>query len=86
MKNILFLFLFVASFAFSQEDVGVDQSNPNETIYTHLYFLQQDSYEPAKAATTIYDLPQDEAIKKAIRIKAVLDGKGLLVDFDKIYQ
>ena len=37
----------------AQESVDVNLSNPNATIYTHLYFLQSDSYQPEKAAKTI---------------------------------
>ena len=49
-----------------------------------MYFLQPDSYEPEKAAKTIYGLPEKQAIDKAVKIKKVLDGKGLYVDFSKI--
>jgi len=84
MKKIFFILLFISSVSFAQKHVKVDLSNPNATIYTHLYFLQPDSYEPEKAAKTIYGLPEKEAIDKAIKIKKVLDGKGLFVDFSKI--
>ncbi len=70
--------------SFSQEMVQVDLSNPNATIYTHLYFLQSDSFEPSKAAKTIYGLPNDKAISKALKIKEVFDGKGLFVKFEDI--
>jgi len=84
MKKTFFILLFISSVSFAQKHVKVDLSNPNATIYTHLYFLQPDSYEPEKSAKTIYGLPEKEAIDKAIKIKKVLDGKGLFVDFSKI--
>ena len=84
MKNIVFLFLLISSFTFAQKAVEVDLSNPNATVYTHLYFLQPDSYVPTKAAKTIKGLPVLEAVEKAKKIKQVLDGKGLFVDFSKI--
>ncbi|MCF6296907.1 MAG: mechanosensitive ion channel family protein [Flavobacteriaceae bacterium] len=84
MKKTLFILLFVSTFSFSQKGVQVDLSNPNATIYTHLYFLQTDSYDASKAAMTIYGLPKEEAIEKSIKIKEVLDGKGLIVDFGVI--
>ncbi len=82
----LFWLLFLVSFSVSaqKDSVRVDLSNPNATLYTHLYFLQSDSYEPKKAAKTILGLSEKEAIKKAIRIKKVLDGKGLYVEFEKV--
>lgn len=84
MKNIFILILFVSGFTFGQQTVKIDLSNPNATLYTHLYFLQPDSYEPSKSATSIHGLPKDEAIEKAIKLKKILDGKGLILDFGKI--
>lgn len=82
---LLFLVSFISNAQNAQKDsVIVDLKNPNTTLYTHLYFLQPDSYEPKKAAKTILGLTEKEAIKKAIRIKKVLDGKGLYVDFTKV--
>ena len=84
MKKFLYIYLIVPVMLFGQQKVDVDLKNPNATIYTHLYFLQSDSYEPEKAAKTIYGLSGTEAIDKAIKIKKILDGKGLFVDFSKI--
>ncbi len=83
-KTVLIFTLLTSFFVFSQNDVQVDLSNPNATIYTHLYFLQPDSYYPKKAAKTIYGLEEKEAITKAIKLKKIFDGKGLKVDFSKI--
>ncbi|MFY0629819.1 MAG: mechanosensitive ion channel family protein [Flavobacteriaceae bacterium] len=68
----------------AQEAPKVDLSNPRATVYTHIYFLQNDSYKPANAARTIYGKEEKEAIKIAIKIKRVLDGKGLEINFNKI--
>lgn len=84
MKKLPFLFYFLSFFTNGQETVSVNLSNPNTTIYTHIYFLQEDSYQPKKAAKTIFGLGENEAILKAIKIKKVLDGKGLFIDFNKI--
>jgi MscS family membrane protein len=84
MKKIILIFLLLSSVIFGQNKVKVDLSNPNATIYTHLYFLQADSFHPEKSATTIYGYEGLEAEEIAIKIKQVLDGKGLRVDFNKI--
>jgi MscS family membrane protein len=84
MKRIVILFAFVSTFIWGQEEVNVDLSNPNSAIYTHLYFLQDDSYEPEKAAATIYGFEGEEAIDIAVKLKKILDGKGLKVDFNKV--
>ena len=84
MKKLTFILFLISFVGFAQEDVQVDLSNPNATIYTHIYFLQEDSYEPQKAAQTIYGLEEKVAIEKVIKIKRVLDGKGLFIDFNRI--
>ncbi len=71
-------------FTVAQDSIRVDMSNPHATVYTHLYFLQTDTYAPKKAAKTILGLSEEQAIEKAIKIKQVLDGKGLYVDVNKI--
>ena len=84
MKKILFLLLFVSITSFAQQGTQVDLSNPKATVYTHIYFLQSDSYEPKKSAKTIHGYEENEAVAIAIKIKRVLDGKGLKIDFNKI--
>ena len=84
MKRFLWLLLFIPLFTIAQDSIRVDMSNPHATVYTHLYFLQSDSYQPKKAAKTILGLSEEKAIQKAIKIKQVLDGKGLFVDVNKI--
>ncbi|SFS59422.1 mechanosensitive ion channel family protein [Lutibacter maritimus] len=84
MKKILLFFLLLSSTLFAQKKVKVDLSNPNATIYTHLYFLQDDSYQPSKSAQTIYGYSGKEAEEIAIKLKKILDGKGLKIDFSKV--
>ncbi|MHB0754519.1 mechanosensitive ion channel family protein [Polaribacter sp. M15] len=84
MKKVIILFYFLSFLTKAQEPVTVDLSNPKSTVYTHIYFLQEDTYQPEKAAKTIHGLVAEEAIEKAIKIKKVLDGKGLYIDFNRI--
>ncbi len=84
MKKFLFFLLLSSSVIFAQDKTNVDLSNPNSTVYTHFHFLQPDSYEPAKSALTIYGYEGEKAEEIAIKIKKILDGKGLRLDFNKI--
>ena len=52
MKKILFTFLFISVHIFAQEKVEVNLTNPNATLYTHLYFLQKDSYSARNSSRT----------------------------------
>ncbi|MDB2385439.1 hypothetical protein N9V96_03090, partial [Polaribacter sp.] len=88
MKKMLLLFCVIPFLGFSQnkkiDTTHVDLSNPNATVYTHYFYLQQKNFNPNLAAKTIYNLPEKTAAKKAVRLKKILDGKGLSIDFSKI--
>ena len=88
MKKLSLLLLFFPILIVAQnqsvDSVKVDLSNPNATLNTHLYFLQSNTYQPKKAAKTIYGLSENKAIRKAIEIKQILDGKGLIVDMNTV--
>lgn len=59
-------------------------NNPHDVIYNHLFYLQEDSYDPAEAARS-FDLEAGEvANRKAVRLKQILDGKGMFVDLESI--
>ncbi len=79
--------LFTTNLSFSQEDneAKVSLKSPYHTIYTHLYFLQEDSYDAEKSAQTIqgnYTLEEKKNI--AIKIKKVLDGKAIYVNMNTL--
>ena len=49
-----------------------------------MYFLQTTSYQPEKAAKTVYGLDEKEAVEAVVKLKRILDGKGLRIDFNRI--
>jgi len=80
MKKIRILLFLCCVSLFAQESrVKVDLSSPSKTIFTHLHFLQPETYNAEKSATTIYGESPENAVKIAVKIKQVLDGKGLRV-------
>ena len=80
MNRFLLIACLLTLNLFSQQKVKVDLSSPHATIYTHLHFLQSNSYDAVKSSKTIYGEKEKKAKEIAIKIKEVLDGKGLLVD------
>ena len=90
--KFLLLFLFISTAIVAQDSVkvqvpslkGVDLSNPNAAIYTHLHYLQPDSYNPEKSATVIFGKTGQDAEDIAIKLKKIFDGMGLKVDFNKV--
>lgn len=80
---ILFFFISVSTTSFAQQEVQIETSleSPYHTIFTHLYFLQNDSYNAEKSALAIYgNYSEKQKQEYAIKIKKVLDGKGLYID------
>ncbi len=84
MKKIIYFLFFISSFVQGQNEVKVDLRNPNSTLYTHIYFLMPDHYDLDKASLTIKGLPKAEAQDKAKKIKKILDGNGLIIDFAEV--
>ena len=84
---ICILFLFAKNLN-AQEAVEkrgkVDLSSPYHTIYTHLYYLQEENYAPEVAARTfsLENRSIEEAEDLAVRLKQILDGEGIYIDMD----
>ncbi|MCI5081392.1 MAG: mechanosensitive ion channel family protein [Saprospiraceae bacterium] len=89
-KLLLFTLTTLLSFsAFAQNNEGpeVTLQTPYNTIDVHLHYLQPDSYEPGKSAQAIYGITDSvRAQNLAIKLKQVLDGKGLYVQMNKLPQ
>ena len=59
--------------------------SPHNAIYTHLFYLQRDSYDPELAASSMPPgLSQEERVVLARQLFQVYDGRGLYVFVDKI--
>jgi len=84
LKRILFLTFLISAFfsAEAQIDTADVYDNPYTTIYNHLYYLQLDSYEPERAALS---LPSNSN-ELSIKLKQILDGKGLFIDLNRVPQ
>mgnify|MGYP001596644933 FL=1 len=81
MKKHVFIFvLFVSLLSFGQKKEAVNLESPYHTVYTHLFFLQKETYDLQSSASTIYGSSAEEAADIAVKIKQVLDGKGLRVN------
>jgi MscS family membrane protein len=66
--------------------VEMDLSTPYHTIVTHLGFLQEDNFEPEKAAQAFLHtgVSIEEAIDVAIQLKQVYDGKGIYINVEDL--
>ncbi len=86
MKNNLLLatILFLLHFNFINAQKTNVLETPHSSVYNHLFYLQIDSYEPSLSARSISDIINLETEEKAIKIKQILDAKGLFVVMSKI--
>ena len=66
-------------------EVPVTLETPHNTVWVHLYYLQPETYQPEVAARTLYGVQDSaQAVRLAIQLKQVLDGKGLKVILNKL--
>lgn len=85
---LLFVFLPISLFAQRAESPEILLDNPYNTMYVHLHFLQQTTFQPDSSALTLSGLvgQPDLSKRRAIQLKQILDGKGLYVRFGQIPQ
>lgn len=87
LTTLLFITVFTT---IAQEDlpdtIKLSLSNPLGAVYSHLYYLQPESYDISKAASTLNAAEDKDAEDLAVKLKQVLDGKGLYVDMGLIPQ
>lgn len=75
----LVFLIFYGPYCYGQIDIQRVHESPYAAIYNHLYYLQDDSYEPLRAALS---LPQGATERDAIKLKEILDGRGIFVDLN----
>ncbi|MBV6644874.1 MAG: mechanosensitive ion channel [Cyclobacteriaceae bacterium] len=84
MKHVLFtvLIFFGQIITFGQSYLG----SPQQSVRTHLYYLQDETYNDSLAALPFQggDRTLAEAKELAIQFKQILDGEGLYIDVDDI--
>lgn len=83
--RILLVLILLSQLLHAQDNIDSVSvnDNPYKAIYNHLFYLQPDSYVPEQAALSLpEDLNTDTDL--AIKLKQVLDGKGMFVDLNRV--
>lgn len=81
----VFIGVLLTAPVLAQEEVEFSTESPYHTVLAHLYFLQPDSYDPSKAANTLFRLEgEHDAEQLAIMLKQILDGRGLFVNLEEL--
>lgn len=80
----LSFFLLFSFFLQAQSEGELGLRSPYDAVYTHLKYLQADSYHPELAARVFPVGNEEEARSLAIKLKQIYDGKGLFVRMEEI--
>ncbi|MCR9286621.1 mechanosensitive ion channel family protein [Saprospiraceae bacterium] len=94
MKNGIKFLIFSGLLLFSSILFSQTKNAPNPTLespfnsmWVHLYYLQNETYSPEISARTISNTADTAlAIQRAVQLKQILDGKGLFVYLENITQ
>jgi MscS family membrane protein len=80
-RYLFFCLILVLPFGvFAQNSAN---ETPYSTVYMHLHYLQSNDYNISKSAKA-FDLNSKEAQRSALQLKQILDGKGIVIDLNKI--
>ncbi|MEL7529929.1 MAG: mechanosensitive ion channel family protein [Bacteroidota bacterium] len=83
---VCILFCFGAASLNAQDEIPLDLSSPRAAVHYHLYYLQPDTYDPAKAAQALRaDFQSPEELEElAIELKQIYDGTAYYVEPEEI--
>ena len=83
---LLLLWVFGAGLVYAQEQEVADLSTPSRSLRYYTLYMDEDNYYPDKAAKVFYSryATKAEAQALAIKLKQIIDGKGIFIDLGKI--
>ncbi|MFY0607205.1 MAG: mechanosensitive ion channel family protein [Cyclobacteriaceae bacterium] len=83
---LFFAILFIHLSVNAQDSLVANTSNPRASVRTHLYFLQDENYNPELAATPFRrsGIKNAVAIESALKLKQIWDGSGTYIDLDML--
>lgn len=89
MRKCLLVLALLLPLASNAQNITLDSlglKSPYQSIYTLLFHLNEEGYDPPKAASVISDsnLTEKEKIKIAVKLKQVLDGEGIYIYMDEV--
>jgi MscS family membrane protein len=87
-KTIFLLFSFYLSINLMGQEVvkQLDLRTPHDAIWVHLFYLQPDQYHPELSALAFLEGDSLSRVRQAIKLKQILDGKGLYVHMNMLPQ
>lgn len=90
MKKLLLFILLIPINAlwsgFMPEAIKINLGTPRDAIITHYKYLTDDNYHPEVSvkALNLIRMSEEDAEESAIKLKKIFDGKGLVINFNKL--
>ena len=87
MRSILIFIFLVSSVSLGGQGLPPTENleSPYQAIYQHLYYLQNDTYDPARSSVALTPVGDSATMAQlAIQLKQILDGNGYFISLEKI--
>lgn len=87
MKRLVWLLVLIGAFSVVKgQEEAYDISSPKKSVYNHLFYLQQEQYEPQVAALSLANkkVSLENPSRAAIQLIQIYDGKGIKIDLSDI--
>jgi len=82
-RNLILILCFFISYAINGQEPPT--YSPYTCIYNHLFYLQDDSYQPHLSANSFSEsIDSLERRKLAIQLKQIFDGRGLFIRLERL--
>jgi len=79
IKSIKYYFLTVGillcALSINSQEYSLNQKSPQSTVFKHLYYLQEDTYNPVKAGE-VFGTEAKNKSNLAIELKQIFDAHG----------
>jgi MscS family membrane protein len=89
MRKCLLALALLIPLVSAAQNTALDSTalkSPYQSLYTLLYYLNTEGYDPPKAAAVMADsnLTEKQKINLAVNLKQVLDGQGIYIYMDEV--
>jgi MscS family membrane protein len=82
-RNISVILCFLQTFGLVGQEYPLDQKSPQSAVFKHFYYLQDDHFQPAKAAE-VFGNSSKQNQQLAIQLKQIFDSRGYKPNFAKM--
>lgn len=82
-RNISLILCLLQTYGLVAQEYPLDQKSPQSAVFKHFYYLQDDHFQPAKAAE-VFGNSSKQNQELAIQLKQIFDSRGYKPNFAKM--